>query len=142
MMYEGFVAYFFGGITMANDGGAPGKQNRHLPAFILLFLSEGDVHGGALWNRISDIMPTRWEVDSGAIYRVLRDLEERGCLTSYWNTDESGPAKRRYHLTAKGLAELDLWYQDICLRKKNLEYFIDKYDALKRQGVLNEGTEE
>ncbi|UOF91507.1 helix-turn-helix transcriptional regulator [Fodinisporobacter ferrooxydans] len=115
---------------MAKDG-VSRKQNRHLPAFLLLFLAEGDAHGGALWNRISDMMPLQWEIDSGAVYRVLRDLEERGSLTSYWNTEDTGPAKRIYHITEEGLQELILWYEDICLRKRNLEYFIRQFESLK-----------
>lgn len=113
---------------MAKERSVPGKQNRHLPAFLLLFLTEQDAHGGALWNQISAIMPDHWEIDSGAVYRVLRDLEERGCVTSYWNTDDAGPAKRLYHLTETGQRELHLWYEDIKIRKRNLELFIQKYD--------------
>jgi len=126
---------------MAKEGGVPGKQNRHLPAFILLFLAEQDAHGGWLWNRISDIMPDHQEIDSGAVYRVLRDLEERDCVTSYWNTRDVGPAKRLYHITTDGIAELQLWYDDICLRKKNLEYFIDQYRSLVVQKSPPAGTE-
>lgn len=114
---------------MAKERGVPGKQNRHLPAFLLLFLTERDAHGGALWNQISAIMPEHWEIDSGAVYRVLRDLEERGCVSSYWNTDDAGPAKRLYHLTDAGQSELLLWYEDIKIRKRNLEFFIHKYDT-------------
>ncbi len=110
--------------------GVPGKQNRHLPAFILLFLAERDAHGGALLSRLLDVMSGHQSIDSGAVYRVLRDLEQRGSVTSYWNTEESGPAKRQYHITSQGVDELGLWYDDICWRKKNLEYFIDQYESL------------
>ena len=126
---------------MAKEGGVPGKQNRHLPAFILLFLAEQDAHGGALLNLLSDIMPGHQAIDTGAVYRVLRDLEQRGCAGSYWNTEDAGPAKRQYHITAEGIAELELWYNDICLRKKNLEYFIDHYRSLDKQKTSRAGTD-
>lgn len=115
---------------MPKHKGFRGKHNRHIPAFLLLFLAQGDAHGGALWTQISDMMPADWEVDSGAIYRVLRELEERGCVNSYWNTDDAGPAKRVYHITQAGLDELTLWYEDIQLRNRNLEYFLSEYEAL------------
>lgn len=115
---------------MGKQGSVPGRKNRHLPAFILLFLAEKDAHGGSLWNQISNMMPDHQEIDSGAVYRVLRDLEKRGCVTSYWNTGDSGPAKRIYHVTEHGMEELQMCYADICLRKKNLEYFIEQYHHL------------
>ncbi|GLV14933.1 PadR family transcriptional regulator [Alicyclobacillus hesperidum] len=118
---------------MAKERGLPGKQNRHLPAFLLLFLAKEDAHGGALWNRMSEIMPADCGVvDSGAVYRVLRELEERECVTSVWNTEEAGPAKRIYHITSKGFFELNMWYNDICLRKKNLDFFIEQYESMNR----------
>ncbi|QRF23341.1 PadR family transcriptional regulator [Alicyclobacillus sp. TC] len=127
---------------MAKDTSLPGKQNRHLPAFILLFLSKEDTHGGALWNRMNEMMPANWGIDSGAVYRVLRDLEERQCVTSYWNTEDTGPAKRIYHITPIGLDELKMWYEDICLRKKNLDFFIHEYESLNRIHEFNEETKE
>ncbi|QSO48674.1 PadR family transcriptional regulator [Alicyclobacillus mengziensis] len=117
---------------MVKDGGIPGKQNRHLPAFILLFLAEQDAHGGALLSRLLDLMSNHQAIDSGAVYRVLRDLEQRGCVISCWDTDEPGPAKRQYHITSEGIEELELWYHDICWRKKNLEYFIAQYESLNK----------
>lgn len=127
---------------MAKEGGAPGKQNRLLPAFILLFLADQDAHGGALLNRLLDIIPGHQELDSGAVYRVLRDLEQRGCATSYWNTQDAGPAKRLYHITAEGFAELELWYNDICWRKKNMEYFIQQYRSLVMEPTSHEEADE
>lgn len=119
----------------------PGKQNRHLPAFLLLFLTEGDAHGGMLWNRVSDLMPVHWEIDSGAVYRVLRDMEDRGSVTSYWNTNDAGPAKRIYKITPLGVDELKLWYVDILQRKKNLEYFISQYESTNQNSKPDVGVE-
>jgi len=105
------------------------KQNRHLPAFLLLYLRDGQAHGGALWNRLQDILPDEWNIDSGAIYRVLKDLEDRGAVSSSWNTEEPGPAKKMYTLTDTGHVELERWYQDIQIRKRNLDYFLNEYES-------------
>lgn len=104
------------------------KQNRHLPAFLLLYLTDGQAHGGLLWNRLQGILPGDWNIDSGAIYRVLRDLEERGSVVSVWNTDEPGPAKKVYTITDFGHRELAHWYQDIQIRQRNLQAFLDEYE--------------
>ena len=105
------------------------KQNRHLPAFLLLYLWDGPAHGGALWNRIQAILPDEWNIDSGAVYRVLRDLEQHGAVSSSWNTDEPGPAKKVYSLTEVGREELSCWYGDIQIRQRNLTLFLREYEA-------------
>lgn len=105
------------------------KQNRHLPAFLLLYLLDGPAHGGALWNRLQAILPSDWSIDSGAVYRVLRDLEERGAVSFTWNTEEPGPAKKVYILTDTGRQELFHWYQDIQVRQHNLQLFLSEYEA-------------
>ncbi|QSO51812.1 helix-turn-helix transcriptional regulator [Alicyclobacillus curvatus] len=125
---------------VTKEGGVPGKRNRHLPAFILLFLAEHDAHGGAVLSRLLELMSGNQVIDSAAVYRVLRDLELRGCVTSYWTTDESGPAKRQYHITTQGIEELELWHQDISWRKRNLEYFLAQYESLR--GTLRGQTDE
>lgn len=104
------------------------KQSRHLPAFLLLFLTDGPAHGGALWNRVQDLGSVS-NADSGAIYRVLRDLEERGSIESSWDTSEPGPARRIYQLTSVGLDELQMWYDDITIRKRNLEFFLSQFES-------------
>ncbi len=104
------------------------KQTRHLPAFLLLFLTDGPAHGGVLWSRMAELVPSVWNVDTGAVYRALRDLEERGVVTSHWDTQGAGPAKRVYEMTPKGQEELQEWYQDILARKRGLDFFIHKYE--------------
>lgn len=48
--------------------------------------------------------------DSTTVYRTLRQLERVGLVSSFWDTSESGPARRRYSLTRAGETFLDLWY--------------------------------
>ena len=51
---------------------------------------------------------TNGSVDVGQVYRVLRDLEAAGLVSSSWTTG-SGPARRDYELTDAGYAALDEW---------------------------------
>ncbi|WP_245629790.1 PadR family transcriptional regulator [Alicyclobacillus sendaiensis] len=114
------------------------KQNRHLPAFLLLLLLDGEAHGGTLWSKLKSLLPEQWNIDSGAVYRTLRDLEERGAVSSQWMTEESGPAKRVYAITQKGLEELYEWRKDILMRKQSLDIFLSRFDEHVRSGRLHE----
>lgn len=46
--------------------------------------------------------------DSTTVYRTLRQLEKAGLVSSFWDTSESGPARRRYAITQSGEAFLEL----------------------------------
>ncbi len=105
------------------------KQNRHLPAFLLLFLLDGPKHGGALFSLTQESLQLVESLDSGAVYRTLRDLEHKLCVKSSWDVEESGPAKRVYSITEQGLAELQLWQKEMVLRKKNFEFFLERYQS-------------
>jgi poly-beta-hydroxybutyrate-responsive repressor len=49
--------------------------------------------------------------DQGTVYRTLRQLEKSGFVSSFWDTSESGPARRMYSLTAAGDLFLTGWLQ-------------------------------
>ena len=63
----------------------------------------------------------------GMIYRHLRELEENGLVSSEWETDGSGPAKRVYHLTTEGLEILDFWIGYMKNQAERLLKFVDMY---------------
>ena len=48
-------------------------------------------------------------IELAALYRTLRQLEENGCVTSEWEAEGSGPARRVYALTARGEEHLEEW---------------------------------
>lgn len=81
-----------------------------LAPMILLQLVEGDLHGYEIVRRLcaSPLMEGR-RPDGAGVYRMLRSMGSRGFLTATWETGESGPAKRCYHLTRAGRQCLGRW---------------------------------
>lgn len=103
---------------------------RHLPAFILLILAQGEAHGGAIHSLLSDKLP-HFHNDTGAVYRSLQQLEIEGSVASEWNTSDPGPARRIYRITPLGWDKLKEWEHDIETRLENLNYFLTTYKKLK-----------
>lgn len=108
------------------------RQNyRHLPAFILLTLAQGETHGGAIFTTLSESLPDLLN-DTGALYRSLQQLENDGSVSSAWDTTESGPARKIYRITQSGWNELTEWKKDIEARYAYLSYFLETFKKLKK----------
>ena len=91
-------------------GGMEPRLNGDLMASSLLaFLQKSNAYGYALVQELAKAgLPG---FDSTTVYRTLRHLEKDGLVSSFWDTSESGPARRRYSLTKAGETFLDLWYE-------------------------------
>lgn len=109
----------------------PARQGRHLASFALLLLAEEPAHGLALHRSINELLPAGLKVDTGNLYRLLREMEARGSLHSSWRTKGSGAARRVYQITVAGIAELGEWRQDIARRREAFDRFVQRYDALQ-----------
>lgn len=107
-----------------------GQAYRHTPAFILLFLARESLYGAALMAAMQRELPC-YVVDSAVIYRALKDLEQEGAVESYWETDISGPARKWYTITDRGLERLAEFKADIEMRMRNFEFFLDFFRGLK-----------
>ena len=70
--------------------------------------------------------------DSTTVYRTLRQLEKAGLVSSFWDTSESGPARRMYSLTKAGETFLDLWLDLFGRYQKILHSALDSLDNLDR----------
>src|SRR5687768_9373509 len=78
-----------------------------LATSLLAFLRISNAYGYHLVQQLSEAnLPT---FDSGTVYRTLRQLEKGGFVSSFWDTSESGPARRMYQLTAPGQLFLGTW---------------------------------
>lgn len=92
-------------------GAAPGPRlhGELLSTSLLAFLKNWNAYGYQLSQKLAESgMP---ECDSGTVYRTLRQLEKSGFVSSFWDTSESGPARRMYSLTAAGDLFLATWMQ-------------------------------
>ena len=109
---------------------AANRQSRHLPAFILLALMEGPLHGHAIRAALVERFPG-YKADPGATYRTLQALEEAGEVAFHWDTDSRGPARKVYTLTPLGWERLEFWRSDIESRLVFLQIFLDHFKRAK-----------
>jgi PadR family transcriptional regulator PadR len=107
------------------------RTYRHLPAFVLLVLTDGPLHGGAIHAALLERIP-EFKADTGAVYRTLQRLEKDGEVRAEWDTSIPGPARRIYRLTPAGWHKLDVWKKDIEHRIANLQYFLVAYADAQR----------
>ncbi len=78
-----------------------------LAAGILATLRRWNAHGYRLGRELVQAgLPM---LDSGTLYRTLRELERAGLVSSFWDTSSSGPARRMYSLTKTGDVFLSAW---------------------------------
>lgn len=88
--------------------GAPFRLHGDLLTTTLLaFLRNWNAYGYQLAQQLAEAgLPA---FDSGTVYRTLRQLERTGLVSSFWDTSESGPARRMYSLTKAGELFLSSW---------------------------------
>jgi len=67
--------------------------------------------------------------DLSTVYRVLRSLEEQGMVTSHWDTEGVGPARRLYRITEEGDQFLAWWVEDLRETDQVLHHFLQTYDS-------------
>lgn len=101
-----------------------GLSGKFIQPCLLLLLSQEDSYGYVLMDRLQRLGAPS---DAGAVYRMLRGMEEEGLMTSEWNTEGVGPAKRYYRITPEGEDLLHTWAVAIRRDKEVLEGFLGLY---------------
>lgn len=98
---------------MADGGGRkrttsePRLHGEMLATSLLAFLKGCNAYGYQLSQQLSEAgLP---QSDSGTVYRALRQLEQSGFVSSFWDTSDQGPARRMYSLTSAGELFLRTW---------------------------------
>ncbi len=109
----------------SRDGEHSPFTARMVEPALLVLLSQGNLHGYTLLERINALGLT--SLQPSIVYRVLREMEEVGWVSSVWEREQTqGPPRRVYTLTTEGGAALQEW-------KKHLEQtseFISRLLAL------------
>jgi PadR family transcriptional regulator, regulatory protein PadR len=104
------------------------RVERFVEPSLLLLLRERPMHGYELIERLPELAGEDARIDVGNLYRVLRALEEEGIVTSEWNADLPGPAKRTYELTSTGRRLLDRWADALRDAQGGIQSFLDRYE--------------
>lgn len=83
------------------------------PAIMTIIAGKG-LHGYAIVERLAEAPTLAGDrPDPTGVYRALSMMEERGFVTSSWDTSERGPAKRVYELTSQGHKCLARWISSL-----------------------------
>ena len=101
-----------------------GLSGKFIQPCLLLMLSQEDTYGYVLMDRLQQLGAPS---DASAVYRMLRRMEQDGLVTSEWDTEGTGPAKRYYRITQGGEELLHTWTAAIRQDKEVLEGFLGLY---------------
>ena len=101
------------------------------PVVLLLLKKKGRSYGYDLSGEFQEYALTDAEIERGALYRTLRQLEINGNVVSEWDVKKSGPARRVYRLTAKGERHLDEWAAVLEHVSKSMARFVAETKRVK-----------
>jgi PadR family transcriptional regulator len=108
-----------------SDAGPQATPRNWMTAVILLLLREWSSYGYDLMERMAAFGFAA--MNPGSLYRVLRQLEKDGMVSSTWDTSGQGPARRMYSITDAGEAYLKLWTSGIEQYRSMMNTFFRLY---------------
>lgn len=120
---EGAGAVRTGAFTRADA-----EPRNFLQCCVLLLLRERPAHGYELLERLKPFGIA--DGDPGNLYRRLRSLEQQGMVRSEWEMSDSGPRRRKYHLTESGDARLRHWADSLTETRRLLDYYLSRHALL------------
>lgn len=100
------------------------------PVVLLLLKKKGRAYGYDLSGDLQDYALTDADIERGALYRTLRQLETNGNVKSEWDVESAGPARRVYRLTARGEKHLQEWAAVLDHVSKAMARFVKETRAL------------
>lgn len=99
------------------------------PGLLYLLMQRPQLHGYLLIEELGKLGLTDEEIDPGAVYRTLRQLEAEGCVASTWDIGPAGPPRRVYVVTDEGKERLSAWAGIVRSRANALKRFSELLDA-------------
>ena len=75
------------------------------------------------------------DVDTSAVYRALRGMEEKGWVASSWDEEQTqGPPRRVYSLTELGDEVLNWWTRDLQETRHMIDHILGTYRDHMEEG--------
>lgn len=122
------------GLEGANLNGARAQTNpvvaagSYLRCCLLLLIAESPSYGYDLVERLCDLGLAN--VDSAAVYRALRALDQDGLAECWWEESGSGPVRRLYRISDAGLGSLEGWAATVGDSASYLNAFVARHRRL------------
>lgn len=74
---------------------------------VLSVIHKQDMYGYQIIREIEMLSEDVFHLNEGTLYPILHSLEKEECLESYWEENETRRKRKYYHITTKGLKELE-----------------------------------
>lgn len=115
-----------------HGGGRQRRGRNIIRPSLLLLMHEARSHGYELLERLKEFGVS--DTDPSIIYRMLRDMEAEGLITSVWDEKETlGPPRRVYSLTGLGAESLKSYLEDLKRTRERITNLIDYYELHMRE---------
>jgi PadR family transcriptional regulator PadR len=102
---------------------------------LLLLLHQSPAHGYTLVERLE--MFGIEDPHPRVVYRILRDMEDNGWVTSVWDTEQTqGPPRRVYQVTALGGEMLNMCIRYLRQTRAQITELVDGYLQLVQEGQV------
>ncbi len=98
-----------------------------LQPVLLLQLYGQDRHGYDLLQGLQEFISDAETYDPSIIYRIMREMEANGWVSSYEGTVSRGPRRRMYSLTLEGKEQLARWIVDLQKTKDEINNLLTVY---------------
>ena len=108
-------------------GAGPRRITRFLEPCLLLLLRGDATHGYNLLDGLRRFGFAPGTIDTSVVYRILREMEDAGWVTSQWDTTGSGAPRRVYSVTGDGEQYLAAWIDDLRCTRDEIDQFIGAY---------------
>jgi DNA-binding PadR family transcriptional regulator len=100
---------------------------------LLLLLHYGPAHGYTLLEQLREF--SLGDLNPSMVYRALRDMEEKGWVTSTWDDEQAqGPPRRVYRLTALGDEVLSWHTQELQEARGMIDHLLGAYARHMEEG--------
>ena len=96
---------------------------------VLRILHEKPSHGYQIMEELEKITSEKYIPEPGAIYTILRRMEERCLVTSEWEKKEAGADRRVYTITQAGLTVLREGLEMVKGRRQLMDNLVQFYDS-------------
>jgi DNA-binding PadR family transcriptional regulator len=110
------------------------------PVLLFLLRRKGHSYGYELASELHEFALTDAKIETSALYKTLRQLEQNDCVVSKWEVGGSGPARRLYALTARGRHHLEEWIRLLDHISKSMARLVEEARTTEESEASKNGT--